>query len=334
MPTIYIKIKHLKQFLLIVVCVFLASFNYLTYAETTNATSEVCDKVNDSDCDGLTNSEEKLYGTNPELADTDGDGYSDGVEIKSGYDPLIAAPGDRVATIDNISSIGTDSQAAINTNSTTSLTDTFSQSIAAFIQSKGGQAITTDDVNTFVNTQLSDVMSAADNTNLPEIDTSKIKILKQDYATLSATDKKQKLSDDALKYLQQMAYLLINNSPTQLLTADDFSAFQETFFSNLSNLSDGSPASLEYFSDLGNRLEIFLNQAQDVEVPETMLSLHIKFLRINKGLLSLRSSDDNSLMFSDSLGKVLILSKISAYVNLYSDFFQNDFKNYFNTIQP
>ena len=42
----------------------------------------------DSDHDGLTNAEEKIYGTEPNKSDTDGDGYSDGVEVRGGYNPL------------------------------------------------------------------------------------------------------------------------------------------------------------------------------------------------------------------------------------------------------
>jgi len=41
----------------------------------------------DDDQDGLTLMEEHLYGTNPEVNDTDGDGYNDGLEILNGYDP-------------------------------------------------------------------------------------------------------------------------------------------------------------------------------------------------------------------------------------------------------
>lgn len=41
----------------------------------------------DSDADGLTDTEEEGYGTDPLNPDTDGDGYSDGDEVASGYDP-------------------------------------------------------------------------------------------------------------------------------------------------------------------------------------------------------------------------------------------------------
>lgn len=43
----------------------------------------------DSDQDGLTDAEElNVYQTNPLKADTDGDGYLDGNEVKGGYNPL------------------------------------------------------------------------------------------------------------------------------------------------------------------------------------------------------------------------------------------------------
>lgn len=43
---------------------------------------------NDFDQDGLSDKEEKKYGTNYKIADTDGDGYSDWEEIQNGFNPL------------------------------------------------------------------------------------------------------------------------------------------------------------------------------------------------------------------------------------------------------
>lgn len=43
----------------------------------------------DSDADGLSDTDEvNIWKTNPAKADTDGDSYSDGVEVKAGYNPL------------------------------------------------------------------------------------------------------------------------------------------------------------------------------------------------------------------------------------------------------
>lgn len=42
----------------------------------------------DADHDGLSLAEESKYGTSDQQADTDGDGYDDGVEVANGHDPL------------------------------------------------------------------------------------------------------------------------------------------------------------------------------------------------------------------------------------------------------
>ena len=54
---------------------------------TTNIPS--IDMTTDSDHDGLTDYQEiYIYHTDPHNPDTDGDGYSDGTEVKNGYNPL------------------------------------------------------------------------------------------------------------------------------------------------------------------------------------------------------------------------------------------------------
>ena len=45
------------------------------------------EKEEDSDQDGLTDSQEQTYGSDPQDPDTDDDGYLDGAEVSSGYDP-------------------------------------------------------------------------------------------------------------------------------------------------------------------------------------------------------------------------------------------------------
>lgn len=43
--------------------------------------------ASDPDSDGLTNADEKKYGTDPKNPDTDADGYKDGDEVRAGYNP-------------------------------------------------------------------------------------------------------------------------------------------------------------------------------------------------------------------------------------------------------
>lgn len=57
----------------------------------TNINTNVAPNTNtssDPDEDGLSNQEETTYGTNPNVADTDNDGYLDGDEVENGYNPL------------------------------------------------------------------------------------------------------------------------------------------------------------------------------------------------------------------------------------------------------
>ena len=49
--------------------------------------NDASDATADGDSDGLNNLEEYKYNTSPDNADTDGDGHSDGDEVKNGYNP-------------------------------------------------------------------------------------------------------------------------------------------------------------------------------------------------------------------------------------------------------
>ncbi|MFC1632831.1 hypothetical protein ACFL1U_01650 [Patescibacteria group bacterium] len=57
----------------------------LTDEQTTEP--ETPDADSDADGDGLTYAQEQLLGSNPDLDDTDGDGYKDGEEFANGYSP-------------------------------------------------------------------------------------------------------------------------------------------------------------------------------------------------------------------------------------------------------
>jgi formylglycine-generating enzyme required for sulfatase activity len=71
------------------------SANPTTVLMDTNKTVDATfvQDTNDSDSDGLTNYQELVtYGSNPDLADTDGDSINDGVEVAQGRSPKTAEP--------------------------------------------------------------------------------------------------------------------------------------------------------------------------------------------------------------------------------------------------
>lgn len=54
----------------------------------------ITDPTGDADDDGLSNSDERIWGTNPDNPDTDGDGFLDGEEVQSNHNPTIPGPDD------------------------------------------------------------------------------------------------------------------------------------------------------------------------------------------------------------------------------------------------
>jgi len=73
-------------------------FTYSSACNPTNPLDDVIDYPGENPApDGLINEQEYLHGTNPEIADTDGDGVTDGDEVANGSDPT--DPDSYLATI-------------------------------------------------------------------------------------------------------------------------------------------------------------------------------------------------------------------------------------------
>lgn len=327
----YIKIKTIKKILLLLLCVFFAGFNYFNYVkaeDTKNTTSKACDKNVDTDCDGLTNAEEKLYGTKPNNLDSDNDGYSDGIEVRSGYDPTVPAPNDKIAKTTAPTKDGQKNSTIENDLPT--LTDSFVSDLQGFIDSKGDQSVTSAEVQSFMNSSIAEKVGTPITwETLPEIDKTKIKILNQSYPSLSEKGKILQKAMDANNYILKMSYLLSSNSPMPAETNAEIVVFWQDFQRHLISLSSTNP-DIEYFSDLGTRLDLFLNQVKEIDVPETMLPVHVKFIRLCLGALSLRELNYSP---QDPVSQTIVTNKIQFLTNLLGDFLQNDFSSYFNQFQ-
>ncbi|MEI6650593.1 MAG: hypothetical protein WCL23_04150 [Candidatus Moraniibacteriota bacterium] len=268
--------------------------------------------VDDPDQDGLTTAEEKLYGTDPMNPDTDGDGYTDGVEIKSGYDPLKKAPGDKI--------IPDTEKAATDQKSTeTNLTDQVSEKIAdivknAPVKDDGTSEVSLDDLNSISEDLISgnqkDIV-------LPDVDISSIKVKKESYSSLSDDDRKQKIKEDVTEYLTKIAYIFANNSPKSFKTQTEFEGASNDLVSMVTSaLSLGSLSQLDSLVENANKT---LDQIKEVEVPEVMLDVHVKALKLAMYAAQLHDTAP-STMNEDPMQSIRSLSYMQGLLNVTSSF--------------
>lgn len=263
----------------------------------------------DSDQDGLSNEEERLYKTDPNKRDTDGDGYSDGVEVASGYDPLKPAPGDRLFTLPDASSTQAatqDGQAKKSEN----LTATLSNEISSVIADKGAsqQDISLDELDSRVQEVLS---GKGTEVALPTIKLDGLKIKKAPSSKLSDTDRKAAERDDAIKYLTAMSYIIAHNSPESFSTPDEFNNVFSTLSTGVvSSLSTGDSSLIKKLAENGQAI---LDETKDIEVPEAMLPIHIKGLQLATYAVSLQ--DQVQTNTGDPIGDLSGLMKVQSLLN-------------------
>lgn len=290
--------KSTKFTLFIFFTLLLFSVTFFVFADE-NAGSDK-NIFQDADQDGLSNDEEKLYGTNPAVKDTDGDGYSDGVEVGSGYDPLKPAPGDKILQDAAIA------QPAPVEDGTDNLTEKVSGEIVSILRNKdeSGEEISLEDVNASVQKLVS---GSVEEIVLPKIDNKDIKIKK---LSKNLTEKKRLEQEraDALEYLTVLAYLMANNSPATFQTEDALSGM-------LTNLSGDSISALlsgnmEHIDQLSARGEKIVEELRDVAVPEQMLDVHIKALQMAQYAIELKGKLGSSQ--NDPLGQIAILSQLQG----------------------
>ena len=196
------KIQKAKSTIVVFTALIVLSFAVFALAENNSSTNK--NIFLDSDQDGLTNDEEKMYGTDPYKADTDGDGYSDGVEISSGYDPLKHAPGDKIVKTGSGEVAGTASEKKESKN----LTEELSTKVTALMNqsSTDNKDIKMEDLDNIIQGTTGNDLTFED---LPAIDESTIKIKKQNYSNLSEEDRTAKEKDDELQYFWD-SYALIH----------------------------------------------------------------------------------------------------------------------------
>lgn len=286
------------------------SFAFFSYAQEKATTDN--NVFLDSDQDGLSDAEEKTYGTNPHNPDTDGDSYSDGAEVKSGYDPTKPAPGDKlIQEKAGVSPTASDSASGEN------LTETMIAKVNALADADPlgeNKEASMDELQNIVAETLS---SQNTQTELPKISLDEIKIKKQNYSKLSAEKRKNKEKEDFTRYITAMAYILSSNSPKPLTSKDDMT----TVFSSLgrqviSAITTQDPKALD---DLSKSEGKILEQMKDIEVPEKEVDLHIKGMQLAEYSMTLK--DSLAPNAADPLASLVNLSKAQAFMDTSMGFF-------------
>lgn len=298
--------KRFRFSLFLFFCVLACSVTFFAFADDDIVTQKSI--FQDSDQDGLSNDEEVLYKTDPMNKDTDGDGYMDGVEVASGYDPLKPAPGDRIVTVEEGGGSADDPTAP----SGTTLTDQVVEEIASVMneQSLGeGQEVTIETINESVQ----NIMSQANQEIvLPEVDESVIKV-KEVSSKLKGEKREEQEREDTIEYLTVMAYILANNSPRKFRTENDFaSVLMSLGEQSVSAIVMGAGGLLD---DLGKTGQKILDETKDVEVPENMLGIHAQALRMAQYAVQLKDTVKSGST-DDPLGKIASLSKVQGFLGV------------------
>ena len=265
----------------------------------------------DTDQDGLSNDEEKLYGTDPNKADTDGDGYSDGIEVRSGYDPSKAAPGDKVNVI-----LDEESDDTAVARKKINLTEAVSKQVAMTIKESASkqQNLSLDELRNTVQKTMSEKITVD---TLPEVDTKTIKIKKQKYSSLSDADREAKIKEDVLEYSTAVSYILVNNSPIPMQSNGDVEKLSSFMMSNMMSVLSGSNNAL--LDDFSKKGAAITEQLQSVDVPENMVDMHVKALKLAYYTMTFKGSIQ-SAGDADPLAQINTLAKMQGFVGLFSDF--------------
>ena len=312
------KIKNIHSSLIVFFILIIASFAFFAIAQEQNETAH--NIFLDSDQDGLSDEEEKSQGTDPRNADSDGDSYSDGAEVRSGYNPLIASPGDKLIP-DTVSAETTNPE---NSN----MTKEMSQKISTLISTADSEnpEITIDQIKQVVEESIQPSFEV-NTDDFPEITKDDVKIKKTSFKGLSASQIAEKKKNNFADYLAGVAYVISSNSPTPITSTSDVSSLYSSMNSDIiSAITSRNPESLE---KLEESTEKIMAQLKDIEVPEDLVETHIQTLRAVRYSQELKKGLAPNT--TDPVADIANLAKIqgfSSYLISFSEDMAKKFDSY------
>lgn len=289
----------------------------------------------DADQDGLTDEEERLYGTDPRNSDTDGDGYSDGAEVRSGYDPLKASPGDKILPSgkeriaintseesEDASSLSQEEtpsagQGGFEEDETNNLTSQVSSEIAEILESSsesGELSISIQEMQERLQKLLD--TRGGDDIVLPEVSDDEVRIQKIDCEKLSREDCADKTKEETLSYLTKVSYIMASHAPEVLSEPEDLEKLATTLISGvMGSIEDGNTSYLDTLTEKGDRA---LEELNAIDVPENMVPSHKQAIQLF--LYSKSLQKEIGSFESDPLAGAVTLSKMQGLLGLVSKF--------------
>ena len=246
-------------------------------------------KDKDSDNDGLKDwQEQQVYFTDPCNTDTDDDGYLDGEEVVSGYDPLKKAPGDELP--------GTTPKGPrpLPANLTKALSALLSQQIAtgrieSFTQT--GQILSPEELEKYPALQQSvqQIMSSAQPFFAPdEIDEKQIK-------TTNDTGR-----EAAIKYFQDVS-LSFSASESSLSENEQSQAFLNAI--NLNDLSAPDPQ-LEQYQQVYEKIKTLTVPVNLLEIHKEQLDILSQLIKSYKGVKEINNDPLRAVLAIQSLQSI------------------------------
>lgn len=271
----------------------------------------------DVDQDGLSDKEERVFGTDSTKKDTDGDGYSDGVEIESGYDPLKPAPGDKLVAEDSGLGKGGYDESGDTLLENENLTQNASDEIADILakSSQDTSGVNMNDLNASIEALL---QQSTVEVEMPEVDVNAIKIKRLKCKSSHEDDEKciAKKKEVTLEYLTVLSYLVANNSPIPLKSEGDLGTISDSL------LNDATLAfttgNFGLLKDTSERADTFLKALRDIEVPENMLEIHAKALQL--GLFTQKLGKEFANKSNDPIAQIALLAQLQGVINIVSEF--------------
>jgi hypothetical protein len=284
----------------------------------------------DRDGDGLSDIEEKALGTDWQNEDTDGDGYTDGVELSGGFNPLIPAPGDKFSEGEGLRTIEVKGVKKERKNLTQEFIEKLknrkSTALNTFQEASSETGLVTDlaEIQKLKNTSLTkeDIEKLTEET-LAESDTeAEIKTLEEEKfkilpKVVAKSDKKKKkaIKKELEEYLAVTGFIMVNSLPFEVDEDSDFNEKLDKFMVSISD--DIVTGNKMETKNSKNNLRKAFGELMEMEVPYVVKDTHIRATSLMKYLLE----QDESVVFSkeDPIAMGLMIGRLQSVMSEMQD---------------